>query len=246
MPVAWEHGRRSQGGRGARERAVDADRSPDRQPWFIQHRAGNHRAAWRRAVASPADYLEVDVWLQGDRIASHHDPLMHDRLPFLTRRHQLPRLRLPGRARWLEQARAPGRIFLDIKDTRAAAIPAILAALAASGSRPGATASTPIWSQLDALADRAPDIGRFYTLRPQRDADPGGTDGAWTAYLRRADAGQGGAGVSLHRRLATPRTPAHPAATAACARSATRSTTLTRGCACWTWAREGLRRIGPI
>lgn len=183
---------------------MDADRSPDRQPWFIQHRAGNHRAAWRRAVASPADYLEVDVWLQGDRIASHHDPLMHDRLPFLTRRHQLPRLRLPGRARWLEQARAPGRIFLDIKDTRAAAIPAILAALAASGSRPGATASTPIWSQLDALADRAPDIGRFYTLRPQRDADPGGTDGAWTAYLRRADAGQGGAGVSLHRRLATP------------------------------------------
>lgn len=191
--------RRSWSARTGEQGAVDADR-----PWFILHRAGNDRRAWQRAVASPADYLEVDVWLHGARpqeyrIASHHDPLIHSGLPFLTQRHRLPRLRLPWRALWLDEARAPRRIFLDIKDPRPGAIPAILRALATSGGRQGATASTSIWPQLDILAERAPDLGRFYTVRR---ADGG--EASWTAYLRRIEEGRGGAGVSLHQRLATP------------------------------------------
>lgn len=173
------------------------------RPWLILHRAGNSRGAWQRALASPADYLEIDVWLQGARpqeyrAASRHDPLIHHGLPFLTQRHRLPRLRLPWRALWLDEARAPGGIFLDVKDPRPGTIPAIVRALSASGSRPGAMASTPIWPQLDMLAALAPDVGRFYTVRRR----PGG-EASWTAYLRRADEGRGGAGVSLHQRLAT-------------------------------------------
>ena len=85
-------------------------------PWLVWHRAGDNQASWRRALASSADYLEIDVWLQGRRIASHHDPLLHRRLPFLTQQHRLPRLRLPGRGLWLDDADARGRVFLDIKD----------------------------------------------------------------------------------------------------------------------------------
>ena len=176
-------------------------------PWLVWHRAGDNQASWRRALASSADYLEIDVWLQGRRIASHHDPLLHRRLPFLTQQHRLPRLRLPGRGLWLDDADARGRVFLDIKDPRPEALPALLRALDAGGSRDGAVASTPHWAQLDRLVRLAPDIGRFYTL-PRPPWQPwrrtAGDPLAWTAYQRRMADRRAGAGVSLHRDLATP------------------------------------------
>jgi glycerophosphoryl diester phosphodiesterase len=61
-----------------------------------------------------------------------------------------------------------------------------------------------MWSQLDALAEQAPDIDRFYSVGTTDGVEPELRGGAWSAYQRRADAGRGGAGVSLHRHLATP------------------------------------------
>ena len=168
-------------------------------PLLVLHRAGDNRSTWQRAVQSPADYLEVDVHLQGDGAVAHHDPLVHPHLTFLTHRNRLPRFRLPHRALWLHEARASGRLFLDIKDPRPGLIPALLRALDTAGTRDGAAASTPFWHQLDALADQAPGIDRYYTVR-RREADRG----AWESYLRCAGDGRGGSGVSLHRRLATP------------------------------------------
>ena len=155
-----------------RERTTDEAAAAAGTPWLVWHRAGDNQASWRRALASSADYLEIDVWLQGRRIASHHEPLLHRRLPFLTQRHRLPRLRLPGRGLWLDDVDARGRVFLDIKDPRPEALPALLRALDAGGGRAGAVASTPHWAQLDRLARLAPGIGRFYTL-PRPPGSPG-------------------------------------------------------------------------
>ena len=166
--------------------------------WLIVHRAGRSRRRLRAALASPADYLEVDVWANGGRAESRHDPLLHSRLPFLTQSHWLPRLRL--RRLWLEEVRAPGRLFLDLKDPRAEAVERTVAALRAGGSLEGARVSTHLWEQLDRLASLAPGVPRYYTVRRER-SDP---EALWRAYERRLAAGRGGDGVSIDHRLATP------------------------------------------
>ena len=212
------------------------DSSPADRPVFVLQRAGDNRSTWHRALAGPADHLEVGVRLQRGRAVSQHDPLVHPRLPFLTQRNQAPRLRIPVRALELGEARAPGRIFLDLKGL----IPTLLGALERSGSRSGALASTPIWAQLERLAEQAPEIERYYTVRPREAAS-----GVWESYLRRAEEGRGGVWVSLHC-VWRPGSACSDSPGSDCAPSAIRSTMWKLACAFSTPARRGLLRTGSI
>jgi glycerophosphoryl diester phosphodiesterase len=167
-----------------------------RAPWLILHRASKSPVHFQRALASTADYLELDVWLEGGRVALRHDPLLRRDWPWLTRRHFIPVPRL--RRFWLDQVRAPGRVFIDLKDSRAELVDRSLETLTAIASREGATVSTPNWEMLDRLETLAPDIGRFYSVgRGQR----GGQ--AWAAYVQRIGAGRAGSGTSIHHETAT-------------------------------------------
>ena len=175
----------------------------DGLPWLIVHGAGHNARRLRASLRSPADCVELDVragvgGAAAARAEVRHDPLVHDQIPFLTHRRGLPRLRL--RRLWLDEVRAPGRIFLDIKDSRPEAAKAIIRALRAAGTLEDAAASTPLWAQLDRLAMVAPGIGHYYTIRSLR----GDADALWRAYEQRMDQGSPGAGVSIRFDLATP------------------------------------------
>lgn len=173
-------------------------------PWLIVHRGGENRRRLKAALGSTADYVEIDVWADGGRVEARHDALLHRRVPFIVQRHRLPLLHVPGGwfgpwgRVWLDEVRAPERLFLDIKDPAPGAVDRIVAALRQSGSLAGATASSLLWEQLDRLAEAG--IWPFYTIAPSRH---GGGDRSWAAYERRCAEGRGGDGVSLHRRLAT-------------------------------------------
>ncbi len=164
-------------------------------PWFILHRAGDHprRLQASRAIA---DYVEADLRLNPDGgVSVRHDPLLWRRLPWLTTRHHLPRLRL--RRFTLADLPADPPLFLDFKEPEAALVERTVEGLRQQSLLNQATASTPHWEALDRLAAIAPEVGRFYSL--------GKDDAArWPAYQQRIRAGQAGAGVSLHHTLATP------------------------------------------
>ncbi len=179
-------------------------------PWLIVHRAGENRRRLKAALGSTADYVEIDVWADGGRVESRHDALLHRRVPFIVQRHRLPRLHVPGGwfgpwgRIWLDEVRAPDRLFLDIKDPSPGVVDRIVAALRQSGSLGGATASSLLWDQLDSLAEAG--IRPFYTIAPSSQPGRDGGDGtnrSWEAYERRCAEGRGGDGESLHRRLAT-------------------------------------------
>jgi glycerophosphoryl diester phosphodiesterase len=165
-------------------------------PWLILHRASASAARFDRGLASEADRLEMDVWLENDRAVCRHDPLFRPAWWFLTNWHGWPRPRL--RRLWLDALPAPGRTFLDFKDPHQQSVAATLAALRSTGSLEGASASTPIWGHLDRLADLAPEVGRFYSIgRGERGAR------AWDAYRARVADSRGGHGVSIHHQTAT-------------------------------------------
>ncbi|HJN91812.1 MAG TPA: hypothetical protein QGF05_03660 [Dehalococcoidia bacterium] len=134
--------------------------------------------------------------MEGERAVCRHDPLFRSSWGLLTRWHGWPRPRL--RRLWLDTFKAPGRVFLDLKDPRRESIDAVIAALQATGSLDGASASTPIWEHLDLLGSRAPGIGRFYSIgRGARG------QAAWEEYGARMRDSRGGQGVSIQHETAT-------------------------------------------
>lgn len=165
-------------------------------PWLILHRASKSPEHFRRALASAADYLELDVWLEDDRVVLRHDPLLRRGWPWLTRRHIVPVPRV--RRFWLDQVRVPGRAFLDLKEARPELVERCLATLASIESIEGAMASTPIWELLDHLETLAPNIGRFYSIGRGESGELG-----WSAYIKRIGAGRAGAGTSIHYETAS-------------------------------------------
>lgn len=166
-------------------------------PWLVLHRASRSRGRLRAGLASRADYLELDVWLEDGRVALRHDPLLIPGFPYLTRRRVYPVPRL--RRFWLDEVRAPGRVFLDLKEARPELVGRCIGALRATESLAHAMASTPIWPLLDALASAAPEVGRYYSIGRGEAGDRG-----WWAYVERMGSMRAGDGVSIHRETATP------------------------------------------
>ena len=167
-------------------------------PWLVLHRAAEPRRRLATALrCTAADYLEIDV-RRGARAECRHDALLLG-LPFLTQRHYLPRLRL--RRLWLadlgaESLRVSAALFLDLKVRDPAILDQTLSALESSGLVRRTVISTPHWAHLDRLAERAPRIGRFYSVGR-------GRHDVWGAYERRIAEGRAGQGASLHRSVAT-------------------------------------------
>ncbi|PZC42678.1 MAG: hypothetical protein DK306_002270 [Chloroflexi bacterium] len=193
------------------------------RPWLILHRASDSAAALGRGRAAAADYLELDVWLEGSRVALRHDPLLIPGFPWLTRRRVLPLPRL--RRFWLDGVGLEGRVFLDLKYARPELVDRCVSALRSAGGLADATASTPIWAQLDYLARLAPEIDRFYSIG-RGDA---GT-AAWRRYEERVETGRACRCIGNPRR----RSGWACCVITACARFATRSTISMGG---WRWWR---------
>ena len=169
------------------------------QPWLIMHRAAESRrrlaaALQSGALRSGADFVEVDLRL-GARVECRHDALVVPWLPLLTQRHLLPRVRL--RRLWLEEIRPPARLFLDFKEDDPRLVEQSVDTMRRSGLLSTAAASTPYWRLLDRLAAIAPGVERYYSVGRKQTQ-------RWEAYRARLAGGEAGAGVSLHRSLATP------------------------------------------
>ena len=73
------------------------------------------------------------------------------------------------------------------------------ATLRSTGSLEDAPASTPIWRQLDRLAELAPEVARYYSI-----GRGAGEERDWEAYLQRMEEGGAGEGTSIHSETATP------------------------------------------
>ena len=173
----------------------------DAETWLIAHRGGESRAQLHASLVAGADLLEIDAWVVvqegAPRVELRHDRIIHPSLPWLTVRHRLP---WPHIQRvWLEAVPPAARVLLDIKDTRPEMVAPLAIAMRAQGLADHAAASTPHWDQLHRLAREAPEIERLYTVAPRRRD----VDAMWRAYVDRMERDPG-AGVSIHRRLATP------------------------------------------
>ena len=167
------------------------------QPWLIMHRAAESRrrlaaALQSGALRSGADFVEVDLRL-GARVECRHDALVVPWLPLLTQRHLLSRVR----RLWLEEIRPPARLFLDFKEDDPRLVEQSVDTMRRSGLLSTAAASTPYWRLLDRLAAIAPGVERYYSVGRKQTQ-------RWEAYRARLAGGEAGAGVALHRSLATP------------------------------------------
>ncbi|HEY8490145.1 MAG TPA: glycerophosphodiester phosphodiesterase [Dehalococcoidia bacterium] len=165
---------------------------PAARPWTIAHRAANHPAALREALAAGVDLVEGDLWLYGGRLEVRHlktlgpVPVLWDRWRLVLRRSwRLELLEI------LAAMRPEACLLLDLKGTDRR-LPAALAEALAAYSGSVAVCSRN-WALLEPFRRRE-GMTVLYSAGNGRE-------------LRRLPdrlAGPGGPGVSVHRRLLTP------------------------------------------
>ncbi len=183
----------------------------------IAHAYGNHREPLRRALASPIDMIEADIWFRGGRVWVRHErrlgplPLLIDRrmpghpagplgLPLWPGHYIRPDLNLLGLDELLETAAGKRRLLLDVKgrydragDTAFAET--VARRVAEHGLEEQVAVCGQNWSVLNRLREMAPHLEVRYSIeRPDQ----------WQAFLRIVADDDGGASrICIQHRFIT-------------------------------------------
>jgi glycerophosphoryl diester phosphodiesterase len=134
-------------------------------PSLIAHGAGNTPAAARLALAGAPDFLEVDLWVHGNRFEARHERAFYP-APLLFEKWYLRWAPRPpfGLAELLMETAGRAGIFLDLKNGGDIAARLIREAIdwAADGLR--LVASSQHWSLLRTVKRLCPEVDVFYSI----------------------------------------------------------------------------------
>jgi glycerophosphoryl diester phosphodiesterase len=133
---------------------------------LIAHGGGNTSMATLAALATPADYLEVDLWVHRDRFEARHERRLPFGLPWLYERWYLSRLRLEREPlqRLLDACRDRAGLFLDLKTGGERPSTIVARALASLEARIPVLASSQSWPALRAFRHAVPDVPIYYSV----------------------------------------------------------------------------------
>lgn len=151
-----------------------APMAPGREgPALIAHGGGNTARLARDAIASQADFLEVDLWLHRGRFEARHERSIYP-LPVLFEKWYLrwaPRKPF-GLAELLDATAGRTRVFLDLKSGGEAAARLVRASIDAAGPDGlKLAASAQQWRILRAIHALAPEVDTFYSIDVQAKLD---------------------------------------------------------------------------
>jgi len=139
------------------------------RPISLAHRAGNRRSSLRAAIGAGVDCIEADVWWwRGCIVARHektvwHSPILYDkwRLGIAER----PPLCLPELCAATE---AGPCLFLDLKGTNGALVPAVVETLRDQAALGRAAICGQNWRLLDAAYELEPRLSACYSLETSK------------------------------------------------------------------------------
>lgn len=143
----------------------------DRAPRItrIAHRAGNDRAALRRAIEAGVDWIEIDLWYAWGRLVARHErgvwrlPVVYDKWHV-----RLLRERLLDLDELIEMTAGGPQLFIDLKGTSPRLPRAIVHTLQRHGACDRAAVCGQYWPPLDAIGAEEPRIRVFHSLgRPE-------------------------------------------------------------------------------
>jgi glycerophosphoryl diester phosphodiesterase len=142
---------------------ISAGTSP---PLVIAHGAGNSLEATATALDAGADYIEVDLWVHGDRFEARHERRLPFGLPALYEKWYISRLRDGGEplAPLLELCRGRAGLFLDLKNGGERPSKLVARALSRLDQAVPVLASSQFWPILRALARAVPQVPVYYSV----------------------------------------------------------------------------------
>ncbi len=134
-------------------------------PALIAHGAGNSADLARAALAEMADFLEVDLWVHGNRLEARHERAAYP-IPLLVEKWYLRRPpRRPFSLDELVATVAPrAGIFFDLKNGGVDVARMVREAMDAASEPPRVAASAQQWELLRALRRACPEIECFYSV----------------------------------------------------------------------------------